>query len=95
MDKIGYKYLNLKIKIFIIWQDDESVYDLTQDNESIYDLTQDNESSYDLSQENENVYKSTQDSDLIQGASLDTGENYNEVDLFYENETVEYENIWD
>ncbi|CAG8792249.1 7623_t:CDS:1, partial [Cetraspora pellucida] len=54
-----------------------------------------NESSYDLSQENKNVYESTQDSDLIQGASLDTGENYNEVDLFYKNETVEYENIWD
>ncbi|CAG8750514.1 40173_t:CDS:2 [Gigaspora margarita] len=67
--------------------DDESTYDLTQDNESVYDLTQDNES----------VYESTQDSDLIQDASPATSENYedDEVDLFYENETVEYENIWD
>ncbi|CAG8713725.1 2493_t:CDS:2, partial [Dentiscutata heterogama] len=40
----------------------------------------DDESVYDLTQDNEN-------SDLIQGASLDTGKNYNEVDLFYENKT--------
>ncbi|CAG8725750.1 6659_t:CDS:1, partial [Dentiscutata heterogama] len=76
----------------------ENVYNLTQDNENIYDLTQDSKSSYNLSQDNENVYKPTQDSDLIQGASLAIDENYDEdeeVDLFYENEMVEYENIWD
>ncbi|CAG8795517.1 21962_t:CDS:2, partial [Dentiscutata erythropus] len=82
--------------VYDLTQDNESIYDLTQDNESIYDLTQDGESSYNLSQDNENFYESTQDSDLIQGASLATSENYDEeVDLFYENEMVEYENIWD
>ncbi|CAG8616335.1 10464_t:CDS:2 [Gigaspora margarita] len=80
------KQANITKKKKRSWDYYESTYNLTQDNESVYNLTQDNES----------VYES-QDNDLIQDASSATSKNYedDEVDLFYENEMVEYENIWD